>query len=220
LAEGHDHNKSAMSADLLSVLSASVCVRLRLIKKRFSLMLRVIYIISILFLWCSSQTDASPSEAIYTVRGTSLSPLVRPNQEIRLILGFYDQNPVQREDIIAYAPAHADAPIIKIVKAIEGDRWEVKTDADSKCCMVYVNGTLLKNSQGHAYQFPLNRQKMLDLYAKHYPVLPEDTYFVLGDRTTGTLDSAKFGLIHKRNIIGKVEKVPGSKVPGSKVSNR
>ena len=169
------------------------------------MIIRILYTVSVIGILSFPSANASPPEAIYTVRGTSLTPLVRPNQEIRLIHGFYDQNPVQREDIIAYAPGHADVPIIKIVKAVEGDTWEVKKESASDFCTVHVNGHVLKNSQEHEYRFPLERLSMLDLYAKHYPVIPKDTYFILGDRITGTLDSTRFGLIHKRDIIGKVE---------------
>ena len=168
------------------------------------MIIRILYTLSVICILSCPWIGASASEAIYTVRGISLTPLVRPNQEIRLIHGFYDQKPVLREDIIAYAPSYADAPIIKVVKAVEGDTWEVKKSSSSESCTVYVNGHVLRNSQGHVYRFPLERLSMLDLYAKHYPVIPKDTYFILGDRITGTLDSTRFGLIHKRDIIGKV----------------
>jgi type IV secretory pathway protease TraF len=35
--------------------------------------------------------------------------------------------------------------------------------------------------------------------------IPQNTYLILGNLTSGSLDSSRFGLIDKSDILGKVE---------------
>jgi len=47
---------------------------------------------------------------------------------------------------------------------------------------------------------------MLSLYEKDYHgVIPENTYLLLGEVTSGSLDSTRFGLIDKSSVLGKIE---------------
>ncbi|MEA3560210.1 MAG: S26 family signal peptidase [Candidatus Omnitrophota bacterium] len=85
-----------------------------------------------------------------------------------------------------------------IVKAIPGDKWRLNKNNHSYRIM--VNNKPLKNSEGKFYQIPENKIKMLKLYVKTYPVLPEDTYLLLGNQPGGSLDATRFGLIDKANI--------------------
>lgn len=138
------------------------------------------------------------------VRGTSLAPLVNPGQAAELLYGYYDNQPVEREDIIAYRYAGRDVSIIKIVKAIPGDKWRLKRDEQNNSYQIIVNGKPLKNSQNKLYQIPESKSKMLKLYAREYPQLGENTYLILGNQTSGSKDSTKFGLVDKSDILGKV----------------
>ena len=52
------------------------------------------------------------------------------------------------------------------------------------------------------YEISESKIRILELYTQNYPVLPEDTYLILGDKITGSLDSTSFGLIHKDDILG------------------
>lgn len=137
------------------------------------------------------------------VRGNSLAPLVKPGQTIRLLYGYYDNRAVKRGDIVAYNFSGNLAPIIKIVKAIPGDMWQLRKSKGSY--LIVVNNRPLKNSEGRLYRIPESDIKMLKLYAKDYPTLPEGVYLILGNQTSGSLDSSRFGLINKIDIIGRVE---------------
>ena len=139
----------------------------------------------------------------FEVRGSSLAPLINSGQVIKLFYGYYNCHPIRREEIVAYNYAGNDAPIIKIVKAIPGDKWRLNKNNHSY--QIIVNNKALKNSEGKLYQIPENKITMLKLYTKSYPVLPEDTYLILGNRVSGSLDASRFGLIDKGNILGKVE---------------
>lgn len=69
-----------------------------------------------------------------------------------------------------------------------------------------INGAVAKNSQGSPYLFSSQGYKMLSLYEKDYKgVIPENAYLILGNLTCGSIDSARFGLIDKSGILGKVD---------------
>jgi hypothetical protein len=68
---------------------------------------------------------------------------------------------------------------------------------------IIVNNTPLTTSDGRPYQIPTNNIAMLKLYASSYPTIPQNTYLILGNLPSGTLDSSRFGLVGKIDIIGK-----------------
>jgi type IV secretory pathway protease TraF len=50
---------------------------------------------------------------------------------------------------------------------------------------------------------------MLSLYEKDYKgIIPQNTYLILGDQPSGSVDSSVFGLVDKSDILGKAEKLP------------
>ena len=162
-------------------------------------------------------TKASPEEPgnnsiscivkvkFFQVRGNSLSPLINPGQTIKLLYGYYNCHPVERGDIIAYNYAGNDAPIIKIVKAVPGDKWQLKKNNRQNSYQIMVNGGPLKNSDGKSYRIAESNIKMLKLYVQDYPTIPQNTYLILCNQLSGSLDATRFGLIDKSDILGKLE---------------
>lgn len=147
-------------------------------------------------------------DEVVEVRGASLAPLINPGEEVHLLYGYYDCHDVKRGDVVAYKYAGNGAPIIKVVKAVAGDNWRLKKD--KKSWMIEVNAKTVLNSEGEAYRIPESNARMLKLYVKSYPVLPENTYLILGNMTAGSMDSTRFGLIHRRDILGKIERASGA----------
>ena len=130
-----------------------------------------------------------------------MSPLVKPGEVITALYGYYACHPIERGDIVLYHYAGDKNPLIKIVKAVPGDRWSLGDKNGD--FLILVNGKVLKNSEGNEYQIP-DTNKILPLYAEDYPVIPQNAYLILGDDPTGSLDSSRFGLISGEAILGKV----------------
>ena len=130
---------------------------------------------------------------ISDVRGTSMIPLYHDGDVIRYSQGYYSCYDVKRNDIIIYAFPQID--IIKRVVWIPWDTWKYIAGS------IFINGKLLTNTEWKPYNI---FSKMLELYAHSYSKIPKDTYLILGNQISGTLDSSRFGLISKRDIIGKV----------------
>ena len=139
------------------------------------------------------------------VRGNSLSPFIQPGQEVKILFGYYSCHKVEKEDIVAYRYKGDYVPLVKIVKGLPGDRFRLKKFSNNKW-HILINGKIVRNSQGQFYIFTGERYRMLSLYEKDYQgIIPENTYLLLGNLINGSLDSSRFGLIDKSDILGKVE---------------
>lgn len=137
------------------------------------------------------------------VRGNSLAPLLNDGDSVKIYYGFYDTHEVQRGDIVVCRFSFRQDPVIKIVRAVPADRFELK-DLEDGGVLLLINGAELKNSADRLYKFSGKRKQMLSLYAKDYKgVIPENSYLLLGNLTEGSLDSSRFGLVDREVIIGK-----------------
>jgi signal peptidase I len=137
------------------------------------------------------------------VRGNSLEPLIKDGETIEVLFGYYDCYPIQRNDIVLYSYSGNKNPIIKIIKGIPGDKFSLKKTNNG--WYILINGEILKNSQNQPYIFDERGYKMLSLYEKDYKgIIPEDAYLILGNLSQGSLDSSYFGLVGKKDILGKV----------------
>jgi len=138
------------------------------------------------------------------VRGSSLSPLIKSEQTIKVLFHYYDCNEIKNDDIVLFNYAGNRNPLIKIVKGISGDKFELR-EAEGGWNII-VNNKIVKNSEGKPYLISGNTYKMLSLYERDYKgVIPENAYLLLGNNTSGSVDSTRFGLVDKSGIIAKVE---------------
>jgi signal peptidase I len=136
-----------------------------------------------------------------TVGGTSMLPLVKPGETVTALFGYHACHPVERDDVVLYHYAGDKNPLIKSVKAGPGDRWSLE-ERDGYF-LIFVNGKVLENSAGEEYEIP-DTNRILPLYVKDYPVIPQNAYLILGDNPEGSLDSSRFGLIGGEDLLGKV----------------
>lgn len=84
--------------------------------------------------------------------------------------------------------------MIKRIIGLPGDNIEYKDN------QLYINGKIQKENfekNGNTENFSLQ-----DF---NYEEIPNGYYFVLGDNRENSLDSRKYGLISKKDIIGKVQ---------------
>lgn len=139
------------------------------------------------------------------VRGQSLSGLIEEGQAVKLLKGFYNCNPLRRGDVVAYNYSGQPEPIIKIAQGLPGDTFSLAKNKRGNYNII-INNQAAKNATGQTYELPAGRQRMLELYANDYQgVIPADAYLILGNQTEGSLDSTRFGLAGKEEIIGKIE---------------
>jgi len=139
-----------------------------------------------------------------TVRGNSLYGLIEPGSTVKVYFGYYKCNEIKRGDIVAYNYSGDPNPIIKVVKGLPGDKLHLQ-EANG-VWNILINGETVKNSKGEPYSLSASGSQMLSLYERDYKgVIPADAYLILGNLSSGSIDSTYFGLIGKNDILGKVE---------------
>lgn len=138
------------------------------------------------------------------VHGSSLDPVLRDGQEVNILSGYYACNEVKRGDVVLYAYAGNENPVVKIVKGIPGDTFALQ-EAGDDTWHIMVQEKTLANSQGTPYLINASGHKLLSLYINDYQgVIPPNAYLLLGNIPSGSLDSTVFGLVSKENLEGKV----------------
>lgn len=132
------------------------------------------------------------------IDGNSMEPLIPNGSKVQLLVGYYANHLPKRGDIIAYDYGGNQHPLIKVIRAVPGDRIDIDTDRKT----IRINGEYLTNSIGDSYIFTHGELEMLKLYAKDGTLTPGG-YFVFGDNVTNSIDSRKFGAIAPENFYGK-----------------
>lgn len=139
------------------------------------------------------------------VRGSSLEPLIRNGQEVKVFFNYYKCNEIRRDDIVLYSYAGNNAPLIKIVKGIPGDNFKLVKAGENQW-YILINGEVLKNSQRIPYLISGEKYQLLSIYEKNYQgIIPENAYLLLGNSPSGSTDSTSFGLVSQQDILAKVE---------------
>lgn len=138
------------------------------------------------------------------IQGTSLSPRIADNSTIQVEIGTDCLFIPDRGEVVLFASRARPIPVAKVVVGLPSDEWGVSATG-----YVNVNGQRAVNSEGKPYRLDSARTRMLKLYERTYSgTIPANTYLLLGERTNGTLDSSRLGLIHRKDIIGRVVSGP------------
>jgi len=137
------------------------------------------------------------------VRGDSLSPFIKAGDAVQVLFDYYKCNNVKRDDIVLYSFSGNESPLIKIIKGIPGDKFKLRQTEGG--WHILINKEILKNSEGVPYLVSGKRYEMLALYEKDYKgEIPAGAYLLLGNIFSGAVDSTRFGLISKEDILGKI----------------
>ena len=139
------------------------------------------------------------------VRGSSLSPLIESGETVEVFFNYYDCNEVKRGDVVLYNYAGSRNLLIKVVRGVSGDSFELKEKTGG--WRILINGRAIKNSAGEYHLIPDRKVKMLTLYEKSYDGrIPENAYLLLGESISGTTDSSRFGFVHKNDLQARVNR--------------
>ncbi len=148
--------------------------------------------------WTSINMSCVTAEE-HRVRGTSLQPVLMNGQEVVLLRGYYDCNPVRRGDIVAIKFKTRTEIFVKRIVGLPGD--EVRFEG----VHLFLNGNLLRNSNNQPYVFSERAKKILSIPLQNGKI-PANSFLVLGEEVNeeDSFDSRFFGYISRGHIVGKV----------------
>jgi signal peptidase I len=130
----------------------------------------------------------------FNVDGTSMEPNLHNTELILVDKWTYLLHPPARGDVIVFqAPPHPTMDYVKRVIGIPGD---VVTVDGTK---IIVDGVTLKET----YIDPKNQGNLFANKPIKNLVIPNGSYFVLGDNRAVSSDSRDWGLVPQKNIIGR-----------------
>ncbi len=127
--------------------------------------------------------------------GPSMSPTIEDKDVLLLNKASYKISKVNRNDVVAFL-YDGTKYLVKRVIGLPGERID------------YIDNVLYIDGKAYAEKF-LDEEvvttnfKMEEIIGCENGVIPKDTYLVLGDNRTNSLDSRKIGVIKKENIIGR-----------------
>lgn len=138
-----------------------------------------------------------------------LGSIAKRGQKLKVTLNWFACNPLERDSLVYYRFSSALDPIVRIVRAIPGDKFEVVRSKDGNAWNLEVNGDLVMSDDGKSpYFFGGKGNTTLGLYQKNTNgVLAENDVIVFAAVPPGDNDSGLFGVTSARAIMGKVEPV-------------
>lgn len=124
------------------------------------------------------------------VEGTSMLPRLEDSDRLFINKFVYHIEGIHRGDIVVFHyPRDPEKSYIKRVIALPGDRIRIDHG------QVWVNGKALKE--------PYVPEKYRDTRSMAEMVVPDDSYFMMGDHRSISSDSREFGPVERSLIYGK-----------------
>ena len=129
-----------------------------------------------------------------------MSPRIAPGQMIEVLQGPAEcLGTLKHGDVVLFHSDSSRIPLIKAIRGLPGDRFEISNGK------IIINGAPATNSAGEPYQLSPVRAAMIALYVHDdHGIIPPDSFLVMGENPAGTLDSTRFGLVTRQEILGKL----------------
>ena len=143
------------------------------------------------------------------VRGTSMSGLLEPGREIKILHGYYDCNPVRRGDIVVFRYSGNlgdDLYWIKTAQGLPGDHISLGEKGQAGKRVLLINGQPVANPAGRRYRVDKIGESYIRLAIHQHMTdqkIPRGRYLMLGTAAVGGWDSRRVGLIAHMSLIGK-----------------
>ncbi|MBI2167360.1 MAG: signal peptidase I [Candidatus Omnitrophica bacterium] len=134
----------------------------------------------------------------YKIPLDSMAPTISTNDLIAVATGAYEKTLPMRGDIIVFiTPFDEKKKFAKRIVGLPGDKVEIKEGK------VYVNGKRIQSDR-----FPDNRYYLTHGdwdYGNEGQIIdvPDNMYYVLGDKSAHSSDSRQWGFVPAKNVIGK-----------------
>jgi len=136
----------------------------------------------------------------HKITGRSLEPLLVEGTQIKGLVGYYDCNPIERNQIVILEFMTREETFVKKIAGLPGDELEFAEG------QVKLNGEILKNSLGEPYLFSEASQRVITIPLKDGKI-PEGRFMVLSEeKGPAAFDVRQYGFVQKEHFKGRVIK--------------
>jgi len=140
------------------------------------------------------------------MKDTHMNGIINKNEPIRVLIGFYDCNPIKRRDLVYFRISPPIEPVVRMVYGIPGDRFKVIESENENQWNILINDQMI-TVDGGSYYIQSRHTPPLETYEKsRNGVLGKDEYIILSNVPPGLSDSSNLGLIKNKAFEGKVFK--------------
>lgn len=152
--------------------------------------------------------DCVQSTQLHSMRQPDMGKLLEKTRQFKILVGYFDCNPPQRGDLVAFQSGEAELPLVRVVRGIPGDRVELSaTEGDH--WEIVVNGDPAVEAGAQVrWSPPTTPPPLSEKLASQEGILGEDEYLLLAVTRLGESDSVVLGPASKAQIIGMVMVLP------------
>lgn len=152
-----------------------------------------------------AQESCETSTRSYTMQDSYLRGLIKKGQSFDVLMSYYDCHEPKPGDLVLYRFSSKSEPVVKIVRAIPGDEFELTENSQLRRWEIKVNGEDLIYRQNKYYFGRVNdrhpMKKYHDLYSGE---IQSGDFIIFSLIPPGLQDSGTLGPVRKENILGKV----------------
>lgn len=147
--------------------------------------------------------DCVREKVVETINDPHMEKAIPGGTNMRVFLNYYNCNPVSREDLVWFRFSDSIKPVVRIVKAVPGDRYELQK-LDDKKWSININGQPVE-AEGQKYFVESNSVPPLKTYEiSRKGVLRENEFILLSSNPPGLTDSSNLGLVKPEKLVGRV----------------
>jgi hypothetical protein len=149
-----------------------------------------------------------PGETLeLTAQDTHMDGLLKLNQKFKVIINWYACHEIEKGDLVYYRYTPTLDPVVKVVRATEGDKFQVLFDKKHGAWNLKVNDEFVMDAVSDTpFYFGARPPSPLSLYEKaNRGVLQKGDLILLSNVPPGSNDSGLFGVANIADVIGKVE---------------
>ena len=133
-----------------------------------------------------------------------LTGIIEKHQEFMVLENYYECNPIQREDRVWFRYSPNLEPVVKIIRGLPGDYFEVLRDEEREVWHIRINGRFMMSGKDK-YYIDIPNEPPIKVYEKaRKGKLRDGEYLILSTLSPGDSDSGYFGLVRKHSFVGRV----------------
>lgn len=151
------------------------------------------------------KTDCVEQRVSLTMDDEFMTGLVDKGSRYLVLKNYYACNSVKRGDIVSFRISAPLQPVVKVIRAVGGDKFEVIPDKENlRRYFLKVNGEFVPDRTGRFILESPGKPALETYQEARSGKLRDDEVLILSNVSPGKSDSASLGLVKSRMIEGKV----------------